>query len=108
MLYIRGNNVFPSTIEGVLRSVEGLAEFRVELGERSSMTEMSVTVEPVALDDDRATLTARVVHAIKDRFHFQPKVRVVAPGSLPRFEMKARRFVRVRAADTPAPRHNNP
>ncbi len=107
MLYIRGNNVFPSTIEGVLRGVEGLAEFRVDVDQRGSLTEMSVTVEPDA-EENSTVLAARVVRAIKDCFHFQPKVRVVAPGSLPRFEMKARRFIRSKTTGTPASSPDNP
>jgi phenylacetate-CoA ligase len=41
-----------------------------------------------------AALSARVGKAIQDRLLFRPTVRVVAHGTLPRFEMKARRVVR--------------
>ena len=39
-------------------------------------------------------LTIRVSRTIKDRLNFQAEITAVAAGSLPRFEMKARRIVR--------------
>jgi phenylacetate-coenzyme A ligase PaaK-like adenylate-forming protein len=44
----------------------------------------------------------RVEAACRNRLYFHPKVVVVAPGSLPRFEMKANRLIR--AAKNPAER----
>jgi phenylacetate-coenzyme A ligase PaaK-like adenylate-forming protein len=41
-------------------------------------------------------LCERVARAVHDELHFRAEVRPAAPGSLPRFEMKAKRFVRVR------------
>ena len=39
-------------------------------------------------------LTSRIARAIRDRLHFRPEVVLVASGSLPRFDMKADRFIR--------------
>lgn len=93
MLYIRGNNVFPSAIEDAIRSVDGVVEYRVEVVERGSMSDLTIEVE--GADAARSqTLPDRVREAIQNRFHFQPAVRLAGSGTLPRFEMKARRFVR--------------
>jgi phenylacetate-coenzyme A ligase PaaK-like adenylate-forming protein len=43
---------------------------------------------------DVTSLITQVGDTIKTRWHFQAEVIAVAPGSLPRFEMKARRFFR--------------
>lgn len=93
MLIIRGNNVYPATIEAILRQFPGVAEFRMEVEERGAMADLRIDVEP-APDADGAGLKAEIADAIRDRLNFRPNVSLVAPGDLPRFEMKARRLVR--------------
>lgn len=93
MLVVRGNNVFPSTIEGILREFDEVAEFAIVTGSTRPLTELAIAVEPragVSADG----LVERIVSAMRDRLHFRPKVRLVEPGSLPRSEMKARRVIR--------------
>ncbi len=90
MLIIRGNNVFPSAVEDIVRGVSGVAEFRLEVERKGPMTDLRIEIEP-ADGVDGARLAARVAGAIHDRLYFKPDVRVVPAGSLPRFEMKARR-----------------
>lgn len=93
MLFIRGNNVFPSAVENILRGFSEVAEFRMEVVQPTAMTELRLEVEARS-GCDGAALTRRIESAIRDRLHFKPLVVVVDPGSLPRFDMKARRVVR--------------
>jgi phenylacetate-CoA ligase len=93
MLIIRGNNVFPATIEGIVREFDDVVEFRLHVSSAGSMNELSIKVEPRAWADARG-LAESIVAAVRDRLHFQPLVSIAAPGTLPRFEMKARRLVR--------------
>jgi phenylacetate-CoA ligase len=95
MVIVRGNNVFPSTIEGILRGVEGVAEFRIEIDRRAALAELKLSIEPVP-GGDEDSLGARVTDAFRDSLNFRPQVEVVAPGSLPRFELKAKRVVESR------------
>ena len=91
MVIIRGNNVFPSAIEGILHGFDEVAEFRVEVDQGASVTELRIEVEPGSSQGaDR--LGQRIDRALRDRLHFRPVVRMVAPGALPRFEMKAQRW----------------
>ena len=93
MITVRGNNVFPSSIEAVIRSVDGVAEFRVIVGTRNAMDSLTVEIEPV--EGVEAGLVAEsVAAAIRETFSFAADVRAVAVESLPRFELKGRRFVR--------------
>lgn len=92
MLFIRGNNVFPAAIDGIVRSFADVAEYRVDVTRSGAMTELSIELEPAA--SAAPELHTRVANAIRDRLHFRPHVRTVAPGALPRFEMKARRWTR--------------
>lgn len=89
MLVIRGNNVFPASIEAVIREFPSITEFRIVVTTQRAMTHVRLEIE----SDD--TGTARTLtRAIKDRLNFHPEVITVAAGSLPRFDMKARRVVR--------------
>ena len=100
MLFIRGNNVFPSAIEGILRELEGLAEFRLEVSKRGGLAELALVIEPAA-GADRDAVAAAAERAVRDRLNFRPSVRLAAPGELPRFEMKARRLVHTPATGAP-------
>ena len=95
MVIVRGNNVFPSSIEAVIREVPEVAEFRITVKTIRSMQELCITIEPVAaLPDQVAGLTSRVQNTLRQRLGFTCEVTAVAPGELPRFEMKSRRLYR--------------
>jgi phenylacetate-CoA ligase len=94
MVVIRGNNVFPGSIEAIVRRFDGVGEFRVEVLENGALTQLRVEVEPASPSADGRELAQAVARAVQDTLHFRPEVTVVAPGTLPRFEMKAQRFVR--------------
>lgn len=93
MIIVRGMNVFPAAIEGILREFGEIAEFRIHADRRATLAELVVEIEPAAGGSADA-LTERVGRALRDRLNFRPDVRLAAPGSLPRFELKARRVVR--------------
>lgn len=90
MLVIRGNNVFPSTVEGLVREFEEVAEFAIEVDHRSALADLVIKLELVA-GADADDVARRVASRFRDRLHFSPKVKIVGSGELPRFEMKARR-----------------
>jgi phenylacetate-CoA ligase len=96
MLTIRGNNIYPSALEDVIRQFDGVAEFRVELTTVKAMQHVRIEIESAATLDSSAVsaLCAQMAETIKSRWHFQAEVVAAAPGTLPRFEMKARRFIR--------------
>ena len=93
MLVIRGNNVFPSSIEAILREFPAIAEFRIVVTRHREMTQIRLELEPQS-DQEVTTLVEGVAAAIKQRLQFQPEVTLVTVGTLPRFEMKAKRLVR--------------
>ena len=93
MVVVRGVNVFPSAVERIVRQFPEVEEFRVDVLETEGLAELKVTVEPGTANMS-AGLKEGVTESIRDNLHIRPAVDVVAPGTLPRFELKARRFFR--------------
>ncbi len=97
MIIIRGNNVYPSRLEDILRGFEEVVEFRINIETRKEMPHVRIEVEPQPHVHDTADgeqLAARITQVIKDRQNFHAEITLVPSGSLPRFEMKGRRFFR--------------
>jgi phenylacetate-CoA ligase len=100
MLTIRGNNVFPSAVEAILREFPEVIEFQFRTVTRDSMPQLQIELETtmgipdVEQLDEFHTMIDRIEAAIHDRLHFRPEVIPVPPHSLPRSEMKSRRMNR--------------
>jgi phenylacetate-CoA ligase len=88
MIVVRGVNLFPSALDAVVRSTHGVVEYRVEVNRRGSLAEVAVQIE--SLDDGAAE---RLETALASAFSLRIPVLRVETGALPRFEMKARRWV---------------
>jgi phenylacetate-CoA ligase len=93
MIVIRGNNVFPSALEAILRRFPDVAEYRIEVDASSTLPDLRVEVEPSSAEL-AISVVDRVDRAIRDELLFRAEVTAVPPGSLPRFEMKAQRISR--------------
>lgn len=93
MIHVRGNNVYPSAIEAVVRRFPEVAEYRLVLMRTGPLAELRIELEPMP-GSDGAILIERIGRALRDELLFRAEVVVVAPGLLPRHEMKARRVVR--------------
>jgi len=93
MLIIRGNNVFPSSIEAIVREFPSVAEFRIVVTRQREMLHVRLELEPQP-HSDTAMLLENITATIKQRLQFQAEVKLVPLGTLPQFEMKAKRLVR--------------
>jgi phenylacetate-CoA ligase len=89
MLIVRGVNVFPSAIEAVVRRFRAIEEFQIEIFRDGELDEVRVLIEAVD-----ATLTRAVQEAFRAEMGLRLDVCAVAPRTLPRHELKARRVVR--------------
>ncbi len=98
MLIIRGMNVFPSAIEDVVRRFDCVDEFRVEVRRRAEMAELRVVVEVDEVKWGAATVVA-TLDRLREQLRLACGIRIeadaVTAGSLPRFQLKARRVVQV-------------
>ncbi len=93
MVTVRGNNVFPSSVEAVLREIDAVAEFRIDVKTVRAMHELCITVEPTT-EAEAEGLQDVVKVALRKRLGFACEVALAEPGQLPRFELKGRRFHR--------------
>jgi phenylacetate-CoA ligase len=94
MVCVRGVNLYPSAVEGVVRARGGVAEYQVRIDTGSTLPEISLELEPLPEVPDAAALARDLESALQTAFNLRIPVTAVAPGSLPRFEMKAQRWVR--------------
>ncbi|MDB6130777.1 MAG: paaK [Verrucomicrobiales bacterium] len=99
MVVVRGVNVYPSAIEAIIRTFPEIEEFQVDVFEQNALTELSVNVEPRE-NTENARLIADLQRQFQVLLNLRIPVKLAAPGQLPRFEMKARRWVK-----HPAPTH---
>ena len=85
MLIVRGVNVYPSALANILHRFPEVSEYRVIVTSEGPMDEIALQVE----------CPPHLKSVIADELHIALNLRVpietVAPGTLPRFELKARR-----------------
>jgi phenylacetate-CoA ligase len=94
MVIVRGVNVHPSAVEAIVRGVDGIAEYQVRLTKRGPLAEMrlAIELEPGGVDAGEIQETLRQL--FQSSLSLQVVIDVVASGTLPRFEMKAKRWIR--------------
>jgi phenylacetate-CoA ligase len=97
MLIVRGVNVFPSALEGIVRRFAVVDEFQIEVFRRGALDEVQLLLEideqargPAAVGET----VARVAEALRRDIGIRIDVAAVPARSLPRYELKARRVVR--------------
>ncbi|MCB1063407.1 MAG: AMP-binding protein, partial [Verrucomicrobiae bacterium] len=94
MVVIRGVNVYPTAVEKIIRGFPEVAEFQITQTTRQSMAELEIAVEPHQLPPPHVNLEERIAKALSNAFALRIPVRLVSPGSLPRFEFKSKRWVK--------------
>lgn len=99
MLIIRGINVFPSQVEHALMGIQEVgSHFQIVVDRKSELDTMLIRVEvsPEAFSDrinDLMKIRNTVAQRLKGSLNVAVDVELVEPGSLPRFEGKAKRVI---------------
>ena len=97
MVSIQGNNVYPGAIDAVIRCFDSIREYRSEVVKTASGDHLRLKIELAEGPGvEAADIAERVVRKVQEVLFFRPEVLIVPPATLPRFEFKAQRFVRVR------------
>jgi phenylacetate-CoA ligase len=93
MVNVRGVNVFPGAIESVVRRFREVREFRSTVSRQGAMRTLSIEVELLDADDDGTAIGGAVAQQLREALGLTVPVQIVEPGTLPQFDMKARRFI---------------
>ena len=102
MKLVRGTNVYPRAVEGIVREFPAVEEFQLLLTREGHFDRIALRVEPApdVTDEAWADMAERLAKALAEAHEgLRFEVERAAPGELPRFELKARRTVDRR--DTP-------
>ena len=89
-LIVRGLNVYPATLENIILKFPDVQEFAGRAYKTGTLDELEIQIESTNPNPD-ATATA-VVAAIRDALGLRVTVKTVPLGTLPRYELKSRRF----------------
>jgi phenylacetate-CoA ligase len=91
MTVVRGVSIYPSAVEEIVRAQGSIDEYRVEVYTRDDLAEMKVIIESPAGETTCRELEKQFQRALFLRI----PVELAAAGSLPRYEMKAKRWVKL-------------
>ncbi len=87
MVVVRGVNIFPSSIEQIIRSFPEVVEYRLTATRNGEMDQLKLEIE------DRLQKPERISEELQVRLGLKIEVALAPMGSLPRFEGKGKRFV---------------
>lgn len=98
MFTIRGENVYPSEIDAVMNELAGYGgEHRIVISRDGAMDELLVRIEIAAQLHLDETATNALAHeatkALQKMLALRAKVEIVAPGTFPRTDFKAKRVI---------------
>ena len=88
MIVVRGVNLYPSAVHAVVSSFPEIYEYQVIFEERDFMLEVMVKIES-SMD-----ISNKLEQALQKSFSLRIPVKQVGTGTLPRYEMKTRRWIK--------------
>ncbi|HXR06094.1 MAG TPA: AMP-binding protein [Candidatus Acidoferrum sp.] len=93
MLIVRGVNIFPSAVEDLLRGFAEIVEYQVAVDKSNGLPELSLRIELTADCPDAKTIVHRIQTSLHTAFNLRVPISLAPAGGLPRFEMKASRWI---------------
>ena len=94
-LIIRGLNVYPATLENIVLKFSEVQEFAGRVYGTGTLDELEIQIE--STHPNPADTAAAVAAAIRDDLGLRAIVKPVPLGTLPRYELKSKRFTDERA-----------
>jgi phenylacetate-CoA ligase len=90
VLIVRGVNIYPNAIENIVRRFPEVGEFAVDVNRQAELDEMEIRLEVHGGEPE--AVAGSVANEIREGFGLRIHVAPVPIGSLPRFDLKAKRF----------------
>ena len=78
-----------------IRACGDVAEYQITVSTEHSLTQLRIDIEPVPGCVDPSGVVKRLEQGFQDAFALRVPVRRLATGTLPRFEMKAKRWIKL-------------
>lgn len=94
MVVVRGVNVYPGAIDEIVRSVGMITEYRVAVDSTRALTELKIEIE-LSGNADAPAVCDELEKALHRALALRIPVHPVPSGTLPRFELKAKRWLRM-------------
>jgi phenylacetate-CoA ligase len=95
MVFVRGVNIYPSAVEEIIQKYSEIVEYRVEFKSRRSMTEMNIKIECLPDTVKPQKIAKALQMDMRTAFTLRIPVVLVETNELPRFEAKAKRWIRL-------------
>ena len=89
-IIIRGLNVYPATIENIILKFPDVNEFAVRAYRTETLDELEIQIE--STNPNPADTATAVGNAIRNALGLRTIVKIVPIGTLPRYELKSKRF----------------
>ena len=89
-LIIRGVNFYPSAIENIVREFPEVTEFAVGIYRQGEMDDMQIRIE--LNGGEPGSISDAIGREVRHILGIRASVQTVPHNTLPRFELKARRF----------------
>ncbi len=96
MVIVRGVNIYPAAVEDIIRSFPEIIEYKVQLRAVNDLDEMDINIE--ISEENLAQKNHIIDHLVQklyDVFSLRINVAAVAVNSLPRFELKSKRWISI-------------
>jgi phenylacetate-CoA ligase len=87
MLVVRGVNLYPSGVDSIIRKFTSVSEYQVVVEQKREMNEITIRAECGEAD------AHELESALQDTYSLRIPVVFVGKDTLPRYEMKAKRWV---------------
>ena len=93
MIFLKGNNIYPSALQNMLHSIEGILDFRITFYKTEGNPHLLFEIE--TLQTDSESIKNMLEKMIQSAFLFKPVIKIVPTGTLPTQEMKSKRFIQI-------------
>ena len=93
MITVRGVNIYPTAIEAIVRQFAEVVEYRSTVSSVGSLRVLAIEIELARAAGDGQEIERRLSDRLLEALGLKVPVTIVMPGTLPRFEMKAKRFI---------------
>jgi phenylacetate-CoA ligase len=93
MVTIRGTNVYPTAVDNVLAEIGELSPaYEMHISTERGMDALLIRAETGSPEGRTDALGERVRRHLRERLMVDVAVELVAPGTLPRYELKTKRI----------------